>query len=400
MLEYFTYKKVKKHRQEKAARANSPAPQKPVLSPTDEQFLQRVVSEDEPPPPLPERPPVLVAGDPTDNDQQVGFPGEARGLPERVPSKKTNRFSFLQRSRARKDDVSKATGGKMNPDGTMNANEATKEKQDITSILDNLNLSAVNNTAFSLSKESQALVGKFTVVLKDLINGVPTAYDDLVRLLDDSSEFLQTHYSSLPHFLRKLIKTLPAKFSKNLGPEIFATAAGVAAEAEHSSGKPSMKSTAAKAGLRIPTLKEMVMKPGAVVGILKAIMNFLKLRWPAFIGTNVLWSLGLFVLLFVFWYCHKRGREVRLAKEKLDRDGGATVDSGRFEEIDSDSYDDMRDSFDRTDGEVERAELLDDASLARRQQLIAETKRPTRQHKWQAAPSNAPLESQESCVVI
>jgi hypothetical protein len=28
------------------------------------------------------------------------------------------------------------------------------------------------------------------------------------------------------------------------------------------------------------------------------------------------------VLLFVFWYCHKRGREVRLEKEKLAAEGG------------------------------------------------------------------------------
>jgi len=47
-------------------------------------------------------------------------------------------------------------------------------------------------------------------------------------------------------------------------------------------------------------------------------------------GTNVLLSLALFVLLFVFWYCHKRGREVRLAKEQ-------TVDSnGRIVDLDDD----------------------------------------------------------------
>jgi hypothetical protein len=82
--------------------------------------------------------------------------------------------------------------------------------------------------------------------------------------------------------------------------------------------------------------------------LLKTIMNALKLRWPAFMGTNVLLSLGLFgklslypffplfctnrilVLLFVFWYCHKRGRETRLERE-------AKVDSeGRVIELDDD----------------------------------------------------------------
>lgn len=28
-------------------------------------------------------------------------------------------------------------------------------------------------------------------------------------------------------------------------------------------------------------------------------------------------TIGLTVLLFVFWYCHKRGKEVRLEKERL-----------------------------------------------------------------------------------
>ena len=93
---------------------------------------------------------------------------------------------------------------------------------------------------------------------------------------------------------------------------------------------------ASKLGLkaRVPSLKDLVTKPGAVASMLKTIMNFLKTRFPAFMGMNVLWSLALFrkpsllssahaianpcpVLLFVFWYCHKRGRETRLEKERL-----------------------------------------------------------------------------------
>ena len=145
--------------------------------------------------------------------------------------------------------------------------------------------------AFSLSKESQVLVQKFTLVLKDLVNGVPTAYDDLVKLLDDSQDQLQKQYKTLPSYLQKLIRTLPTKLSSHMAPELLATAA--AAEGG-SAERSSMKAAAAKAGLRVPSLKDMVMKPGAVVGMLKTIMNFLKLRWPAFLGTNVLLSLGLF----------------------------------------------------------------------------------------------------------
>lgn len=51
---------------------------------------------------------------------------------------------------------------------------------------------------------------------------------------------------------------------------------------------------AAKSFLRPTSLKDLVTKPGAVVSLLKSIMNFLKFRFPAFMGTNVLFSLGLF----------------------------------------------------------------------------------------------------------
>ena len=169
---------------------------------------------------------------------------------------------------------------------------AAKEEEDITIILDKLNLAAENNKVFSLSKESRELVHKFTLILKDLVNGVPTAYDDLVHLLDSSQGQLEKSYTRLPPYLQKLIRSLPKKLTTSLAPELLATAA----EAQGASGKQAgvAASAAKKAGMRMPSLKDMVTKPGAVAGILRAIMNFLKLRWPAFMGTSVLWSLGIF----------------------------------------------------------------------------------------------------------
>jgi hypothetical protein len=127
---------------------------------------------------------------------------------------------------------------------------------------------------------------------------VPTAYDDLVKLLDDSSSQLQKSYSKLPHYLQKLVTSLPTKLTSTLAPELLATATeaqGLNASAATAAGASGgLKAAASKAGLVIPSLKELVTKPGAVIGMLKAIMNILKLRWPAFIGTNVLLSLGLF----------------------------------------------------------------------------------------------------------
>jgi hypothetical protein len=41
-------------------------------------------------------------------------------------------------------------------------------------------------------------------------------------------------------------------------------------------------------------LLELVTKPGALVGMLRAIVSALQTRWPAFIGVNVIWSVALF----------------------------------------------------------------------------------------------------------
>ena len=165
------------------------------------------------------------------------------------------------------------------------------------------------------------------------MNGVPTAYGDLESLLTNSEDQLQRSFVHLPPWLQKLVEQLPDKMTKSIGPEMLAAAA----EKHGMNNKYATMAAhgAEKAGVRfkVPTLKDLVTKPGAVAGLLKTIMNFLKLRFPAFLGMNVLYSLALFgmclltqrtlsaankttVLLFVFWYCHKRGKEVRLEKER------------------------------------------------------------------------------------
>ena len=56
------------------------------------------------------------------------------------------------------------TGESLQPDPVVvSGAEAEKEKRDITSILDKLNLSAINNRAFSISTESQKLFDEFNV---------------------------------------------------------------------------------------------------------------------------------------------------------------------------------------------------------------------------------------------
>ena len=131
MLEYFTYKKVKKHQAEKRARDSQPASPAipaapaPVLSKEDENFLGRIVSEEGERPPLPNRPTSLTeAGDFTTNQSQMtvhdgrvnteaehehkhGFRHKDKGKGKEEEgdgkeAKKGGKFAFLQRTFTKK----------------------------------------------------------------------------------------------------------------------------------------------------------------------------------------------------------------------------------------------------------------------------------------------------------
>lgn len=170
--------------------------------------------------------------------------------------------------------------------------------QDMTDILERLNLSADDNHVVSVNEETQELLRKFKLIFKDLVNGVPTAYHDLEMLLENGNKQLQQSYSQLPGFIQKLIKMLPEKIAKNFGPEALAAAsekAGTTGAGTENMGKAA--AAASKMGLSLPGLKEVAGNPAAIVGMLRSIMAFLKTRFPAFMGMNVLWSLALFSTL-------------------------------------------------------------------------------------------------------
>ncbi|KAB5577847.1 hypothetical protein GE09DRAFT_1214054 [Coniochaeta sp. 2T2.1] len=381
MLEYFTYKKFKKNKAEKEqkkeghdaviagkqpehetkvissppapatpAAVSSSSPSKaedgpsPLLTDDDERFLERLTTlatdddEDGPAPPLPPRvstPELSWDSDSESFVKPAPKPTSTSTLPESSTSatagKKSNRLSALFTRSKKNEQQLVAPTNLAVPDS-----EADREKADLSRVLDDLNLSARNNTAFSLSADSTELVRRFTLILKDLVNGVPTAVNDLTTLLDDPDGKLAKNYEKLPKSLKKLVTQLPEKLSKSLAPELLAVAAEAQglgkADAGSKEGDGGLKGAAKR--LFLPkNLAEMVTKPGAIVGMLRGIMNALKMRWPAFIGTNVLWSVALFLLLFVLWYCHKRGREVRLEKE----DAANAVDgSDRIEELPDD----------------------------------------------------------------
>lgn len=111
MLEYFTYKKLKKHQAEKKGKASAPTTPSvpaPVITAEDEHFLERIISAEGPPPPLPERPrheELPEAGDSTGNAAQVVVhdkKDKGKGKENERPAVKTNRFSFLHRNGTKK----------------------------------------------------------------------------------------------------------------------------------------------------------------------------------------------------------------------------------------------------------------------------------------------------------
>lgn len=350
MLEYFTYKKYQKKKAEKeekvskgkevegASRPSAGAPKvdpskggspsdtfvvaptasssaqdavpTPLLTDDDEHFLERLTSadydedEDGPAPPLPPR--VATPELTWDSDSESFIKPSSKSVPlekekdepesSKAAGKKPNRFSsFFTRSTKKHDqDLIPQPTESHNLAVPLPEDEKEREKNDLTRVLDDLNLSAWNNTAFSLSAESTELVRRFTLILKDLVNGVPTAVNDLTSLLDDPDGKLAKNYEKLPKSMKKLVTQLPQKLSTTLAPELLAVAAEAQGLANPDSKDKGGLKGAAKRLLLPKNLADMVTKPGAIVGMLRGIMNALKMRWPAFIGTNVIWSVALF----------------------------------------------------------------------------------------------------------
>lgn len=177
-------------------------------------------------------------------------------------------------------------------------------------MLERLNLAASDNQVFSISNETNELLRKFKQVLKDLMNGVPTAYNDLESLLRNSDGQIQEIFSHLPSSVRKVIEKMPDKMTQKFAPEMLALASERAGRYNISLDGPA---TASK--LVDFDFKKFVSKPAALAGMLRSVVSFLRTRFPMVLGANVLWSLALSLLLLVLWYFHKRGREVRLQKE-------------------------------------------------------------------------------------
>lgn len=206
MMEYFSSKRT---------RSKSPAPrtqvETPILNEEDEAFLARIETEGTPPelperpaPPLPSRTQDLPhVGETEGNNAQIALMDGSQNVPlpdtpddivttaepddtnqgnakGKQKEAKKSKWSFLRRdsrdvNRKNKeatatDLMSAAKGLKLadaqpNEDHTVSDPEAKKEEEEMTSILEQLNLAAVNNRVFSVSKESQELLRKYVLAL-------------------------------------------------------------------------------------------------------------------------------------------------------------------------------------------------------------------------------------------
>ena len=205
MMEYFSSKR---------ARSKSPAAptqvETPLLNEEDEAFLARIETEGTPPelperpaPPLPVRPQDLPhVGETEGNNAQIALMDGSQNVPlPDIPDTpddvlttaepdeadqgnakgnqkegKKSRWSFLRRDsrdvkRKNKeatatDLMSAAEGLKLadaqpNEDHIVSDPEVKREEEEMTSVLEQLNLAAVNNRVFSVSKESQELLRKY-----------------------------------------------------------------------------------------------------------------------------------------------------------------------------------------------------------------------------------------------
>jgi hypothetical protein len=208
-----------------------------------------------------------------------------------------------------------------NEDGTINeAATSAQSEQEVSVLLDNLNMSSINNRVFPLTEETQKLYTRFAQCLKDVINGAPTAYEDMDKLMREAGPKLEEQYAKMPPFVQTLVKSLPSRLGGIVGPEILAAAAaekpgndmkarmekasqaGGTADGSLNMGANTMekRDEAAegddkKGKKKVPGMKSLVGNNSAVAGMLRSVVNFLQTRFPFLASTtNVVMSLAVF----------------------------------------------------------------------------------------------------------
>ncbi|QRW08284.1 hypothetical protein RhiLY_07283 [Ceratobasidium sp. AG-Ba] len=346
MIPYYAYKRYKKNQALKEA----------ALDKKDEEFLEEVVQKS-PPAPVPPNPSITI--DTIFDDNKTEWERE-RDRKTEPWGQTLKRWGALGRTGS-SNSVSKKDSTLPTPSSSqpttpateeLPANseatakeaesELTKEQKELAEVLDSLDMQAgKQGTAFT-TPVTRALLHRFTQILKDMVNGVPTAYNDLIEFLDASSTHLSQEWNSLPSSFQKLIRSLPL----GIPPDVFA--AMTAAAAAPTVGEPTTASAAGpsapkpsafasklnpmsmftktnpQTGAQTRTLpkpsqiKDFLGTGGGIATLLRTILTFLRTKFPMLAGTSALMSMGLSILMLLLWYCHKRGREERLAREAAE----------------------------------------------------------------------------------
>lgn len=206
----------------------------------------------------------------------------------------------------RAKDADAAAQPVLREDGSIDeAATAERQEKEVSVLLDRLDMSSINNRVFALSADTQRYYERFAQALRDTIEGVPTAYDDMEQLMRDAGPTLERQFKAMPPFVQALVKSLPAKIGTALAPELLAAASDkpgadlkAAQSGSSSSGIGTSKKTAEKAKKakrNIPGLKSLMSKQGAVAGILRNVVTFIQTRFPFLASTtNVVMSLAVF----------------------------------------------------------------------------------------------------------
>ena len=134
---------------------------------------------------------------------------------------------------------------------------------------------------------------QFVQILKDIINGVPSAYDDLDKLFREHEGRFDKLFGSLPPYLQSLVIGLPGQLWASFGSDVASSMSSKKAAAKETRSASSTSTTSRMRG--VPTLKSLLTQRGAVVTALRSIFEYLELHFPAFMtGSNILMSFAVF----------------------------------------------------------------------------------------------------------
>ncbi|CCO28979.1 hypothetical protein BN14_02980 [Rhizoctonia solani AG-1 IB] len=191
MIPYYAYKRYKQNQALKDA----------ALDKKDEQFFAEAVDKS-PPPPEPSTPATTVDSLFQENKSDWNKEKEKKSEPWGQTIK---RWGTLGRAGS-SSSVTKKDGALPTPSSSRpetpaeppkpattdnsagNANpstpvpELTKEQKDLAEVLDSLNMQAGQQGIAFTTPDTRALLQQFTQIIKDIINGVPTAYNDLIEV--------------------------------------------------------------------------------------------------------------------------------------------------------------------------------------------------------------------------